>query len=637
MTISSEVARNDYVGTGSVSTYAYTFKVLNASDLKVTQEDTSGVQTVLTNGVHYTVTGVGSNNGGNVVLSSNLSNGYKLNIRPNLPYTQLTDLRNQGGYLPDQLEDQLDRQVRLTQQIKDRLERSITAPETDTILSLLPRASSRANRMLGFNADGNPTVLVPEPGTAAAVLTDLANTADNAKNSALVGFKQSGTGAVTRTVAEKLREWISVKDFGAIGDGVANDSVAVQAALDSGSKSIVVPAGTYLVDNLTMTTEGQRLIAIGRVTFKKRANGPIITCSGASQGIEGIEFQGVSASFTGSNVVSSGNFFHFKSGSEDAASYALDCSGGAPTIEPGPWRIWTADATANGYDIRIGGVTAASLYGRIIGQYSSQTTGGILLKNTGAVSIFGGQFGKLTVQLGSSGSGNTGPQVTSVRITGAVVIEQSSTQFSACKFGGNVTIGDGSNAISGILFGPDNLMQGGTTLTINDLVQGSSIHLGQLYSGGVTVSINSGALANNDFFHGAISYTPTFTAVTTNPAVGNGTLAGSYSRSGRTITATFSLIGGSTTTWGSGAFRLGLPIAIKAATGVQKLGSSLLVDASTGDRFAGVTYGSPGNAYMNVEATNVTTQATGQASSGWPFTFTNGDAEQVYGQLTYDC
>jgi hypothetical protein len=54
------------------------------------------------------------------------------------------------------------------------------------------------------------------------------------------------TGAVNRTIYEKLSDTISVKDFGAVGDGVANDTVAIQAALTVGG-SIWVPAGTYKI------------------------------------------------------------------------------------------------------------------------------------------------------------------------------------------------------------------------------------------------------------------------------------------------------------------------------------------------------------------------------------------------------
>ncbi|MFM2007596.1 MAG: hypothetical protein RLZZ09_3251 [Pseudomonadota bacterium] len=63
-----------------------------------------------------------------------------------------------------------------------------------------------------------------------------------------VTFIQAGTGAVTRTAQAKMRETVSVKDFGAVGDGVADDTAAIQAAIDyaeTGDVSVYVPAGQF--------------------------------------------------------------------------------------------------------------------------------------------------------------------------------------------------------------------------------------------------------------------------------------------------------------------------------------------------------------------------------------------------------
>jgi hypothetical protein len=66
----------------------------------------------------------------------------------------------------------------------------------------------------------------------------------------LVTFIQAGTGAVARTAQAKMRDVVSVKDFGAVGDGVADDTVAIQAALNAAvgvGLTILVPHGTYKI------------------------------------------------------------------------------------------------------------------------------------------------------------------------------------------------------------------------------------------------------------------------------------------------------------------------------------------------------------------------------------------------------
>ena len=81
-----------------------------------------------------------------------------------------------------------------------------------------------------------------------AVLASLAASG----GSALIGFIQAGTGAVATTVQAKLRQVISVKDFGAVGDDSHDDTTNIQAAIDYANSiggDVYFPAGTYKITN----------------------------------------------------------------------------------------------------------------------------------------------------------------------------------------------------------------------------------------------------------------------------------------------------------------------------------------------------------------------------------------------------
>tara|TARA_X000001388_G_scaffold20718_2_gene13735 strand:- start:645 stop:2741 length:2097 start_codon:yes stop_codon:yes gene_type:complete len=58
-------------------------------------------------------------------------------------------------------------------------------------------------------------------------------------------FTPSGTGATVRTIDSKLEDVVSVKDFGAKGDGTTNDTTAFINAINSGATTIFIPEGTY--------------------------------------------------------------------------------------------------------------------------------------------------------------------------------------------------------------------------------------------------------------------------------------------------------------------------------------------------------------------------------------------------------
>ena len=119
MTIFSQTRTVEYTGTGGVDTYPYPFKAVDPDHLVVVETDLVAAETTLTRGVDYTVTGVGNDDGGDVILSSNLTSGHTLDITRVVPYTQPTDLRAQGPFDPESHESVFDRLTMMIQQVSE--------------------------------------------------------------------------------------------------------------------------------------------------------------------------------------------------------------------------------------------------------------------------------------------------------------------------------------------------------------------------------------------------------------------------------------------------------------------------------------------------------------------------------------
>jgi len=129
MTISSDKSLSGpYLCNGVTKNFAYAFKVFNADHLNVKLHDEGGAVTFI-NGLDYSVTGVGNEAGGEVVMNVAPVAGKQLTITRDVPFVQEVDLENQGAFYIEVIERVFDEAAIRDQQLKEELSRAVVIGE----------------------------------------------------------------------------------------------------------------------------------------------------------------------------------------------------------------------------------------------------------------------------------------------------------------------------------------------------------------------------------------------------------------------------------------------------------------------------------------------------------------------------
>jgi len=358
--------RVQFTGNTGTGPFAFTFNILQASDIVVYKNNV--LQTLTTD---YTVT-INANGTGSITMVSALINTDVLIIVGGRELSRTTDFVTSGDLLAASLNEQLDSNVIMAQQLDERVSRSVRSQPGDELMNLyLPLKADRADKLMSFDTEGNVqaqsaadlltgSVLganytkashTGDGTTVAFGTTEAAGSKNNVQvyidgvyqnkdtfsisgstltfteapplNSAIefivgnavtslttdpdvVLYNQGGTGAQDRTLTSKLQEFVSVKDFGAVGDGVTDDTAAIQAAIDEGldlgGGILYFPKGTYLV---TDTLE------FGRFSIQA-GTGNVVGFAGSKRGIKvtgarASEISGFDATLLWGGSVQNGN------------------------------------------------------------------------------------------------------------------------------------------------------------------------------------------------------------------------------------------------------------------------------------------------------------------------------------------
>jgi hypothetical protein len=149
--------------------------------------------------------------------------------------------------------------------------------------SLLVTVDGVVQPVSEYNLSGSALILSEAPASGSKIRVLMLGVAGPVQSASTLSFTQAGTGAVTRTVDSKLKDLISVKDFGAVGDGVADDTAAIQAAINAARTQNSV---VYFPPNNTSQ--------IYKITAPLTCNGPISIIGAGPQAVT-IWAQGFSA------------------------------------------------------------------------------------------------------------------------------------------------------------------------------------------------------------------------------------------------------------------------------------------------------------------------------------------------------
>jgi len=252
MTITSTQNRVSYAGNGAPGVpgtlvFAVPFRFLATSDLVVlVRVDATGVSTTMGLDTAYSVAGEGAATGGTVTFlieDGEPQTGETLIIYGNPAMTQLVDYISGGTFPAESHEEALDRLTLQSTRTREIAERAL--PLTDVSTDGSGQYNANSNRISSL---GTPTATTD--ATTKTYVDVAINSAGLTPPTGLIA-----TGSVTsRLLADRFADVVNVKDFGAAGDAVADDTAAFQAALDhiegvapGRGGTVYVPRGNYLL------------------------------------------------------------------------------------------------------------------------------------------------------------------------------------------------------------------------------------------------------------------------------------------------------------------------------------------------------------------------------------------------------
>ena len=297
-TVTDNYVPQHFIGNGSTVDFAFPWPIVDTSDIVVIiRTIATEVDEVLDETTDYEVSAINNDysSGGTVTTVTTYDSTSQISILRDTPPTQNTGLVVSGSNVlrEGSLEDAYDKLTLLFQELQEIVGRCLKIPKTETNNVDLVSITNRADKNITFGAEGDVTVtsvlstgtanisaygetLIDDGDEAEARGTLGLDTDDDVEFAAITGTTGTFSGAVsgttgtfsgavsgtTGTLADLITKGpvhdIRHPDYGAVEDGVTNNAVAIQAAIDAAEQDAVVNRGRGVVLIPTVTGLGYK-------------------------------------------------------------------------------------------------------------------------------------------------------------------------------------------------------------------------------------------------------------------------------------------------------------------------------------------------------------------------------------------
>lgn len=303
MTITTNPSRDEYTSGPGQTVFNYTFKIYANDELDVyvtpAGQQANDATDLTTDYVVDPVT-IGDEGGGFITFNTPLNNGDAVTIVSGMDYDRTVDYQVNGDFIPSTVNTDNDRQVSQIKQVLELARKAVVFGQAQQSTSGLTSEAPEAGKFIrwkedlsGFeNSDLNDLGSIPTSSidiiypTVALMKADSLSVLNVGVTVSTQGYYASGDGgggtyliAASQAVDEfgdhtlasgnvallqSIDNTVSGLQYGAVGDGVADDTAALQAALNSDNQIINLPVSEYLISSSLEMHKGQTLQGSGR-------------------------------------------------------------------------------------------------------------------------------------------------------------------------------------------------------------------------------------------------------------------------------------------------------------------------------------------------------------------------------------